>query len=106
MKTTMLVCPRHEGAYDCTPFCDVCEGNQEYVYTDTRPCQFCNTAVDHDTWFEELAMCLDCSNKYWSHDTRECDGCGLVTDAGDYPDWPNGECEKCDPQSNEEGEAK
>jgi len=23
-------CPRHEGSYDCTPFCDLCEGNQEY----------------------------------------------------------------------------
>lgn len=26
----MIPCPRHEGAYDCTPFCDICFGNQEY----------------------------------------------------------------------------
>ena len=25
-----LPCPNHEGAYDCTPFCAICEGNQEY----------------------------------------------------------------------------
>lgn len=23
-------CPNHNGAYDCTPFCQVCEGNQTY----------------------------------------------------------------------------
>lgn len=23
-------CPNHEGGYDCTPFCRVCEGNQGY----------------------------------------------------------------------------
>ena len=22
-------CPNHGGAFDCTPFCNVCEGNQE-----------------------------------------------------------------------------
>jgi len=25
-----IECPRHEGAFDCTPFCDLCEGEQEY----------------------------------------------------------------------------
>jgi hypothetical protein len=23
-------CPNHEGNYDCTPFCERCQGNQEY----------------------------------------------------------------------------
>jgi hypothetical protein len=23
-------CPNHEGAFDCTPFCEVCGGEQEY----------------------------------------------------------------------------
>lgn len=23
------VCPNHEGNFDCTPFCPLCEGNQE-----------------------------------------------------------------------------
>ena len=22
-------CPNHEGAFDCTPFCNICEGEQE-----------------------------------------------------------------------------
>jgi hypothetical protein len=26
-----IECPNHEGAYDCTPFCRLCEGNQGYV---------------------------------------------------------------------------
>jgi hypothetical protein len=30
-----LECPKHGGAFDCTPFCQVCEGNQEY-------CPFCD----------------------------------------------------------------
>lgn len=30
-------------------------------------------------------------------DERECDECGRITDAGDYPDWINGVCEHCDP---------
>ena len=25
----IIECPRHEGAFDCTPFCELCEGNQE-----------------------------------------------------------------------------
>ena len=24
-----VLCPNHEGNYDCTPFCGICEGNQE-----------------------------------------------------------------------------
>lgn len=28
---------------------------------------------------------------------RSCDSCGLVTDAGEWPDWVNGFCEFCDP---------
>lgn len=30
-------------------------------------------------------------------DERECDKCGRITDAGEYPDWINGVCEYCDP---------
>jgi len=26
----MIECPNHAGAFDCTPFCPLCEGNQEY----------------------------------------------------------------------------
>ena len=67
----MTECPRHEGAFDCTPFCNVCEGEQEYEYTETRPCRDCQTPVDTDIWFEELEMCVDCSNKYFTHEDEE-----------------------------------
>jgi hypothetical protein len=26
----IIVCPNHEGAFDCSPFCELCEGNQEF----------------------------------------------------------------------------
>jgi hypothetical protein len=29
-------CPRHEGAFDCSPFCDICEGEQEYNTEDNN----------------------------------------------------------------------
>ena len=25
----MIECPKHEGNFDCTPFCEVCGGEQE-----------------------------------------------------------------------------
>ena len=30
MNENWIDCPNHEGAYDCTPFCRICEGNQGY----------------------------------------------------------------------------
>ena len=30
-------------------------------------------------------------------EVRSCDVCGRETDAGEWPDWPNGICEDCDP---------
>ena len=27
------ICPKHGGGFDCTPFCDICEGEQEYCPT-------------------------------------------------------------------------
>lgn len=35
---------------------------------------------------------------------RECDECGRITDAGDWPDWINGVCEDCDPTILDEPE--
>jgi hypothetical protein len=29
-ELAMIECPNHGGAFDCTPFCNLCEGNQEY----------------------------------------------------------------------------
>jgi hypothetical protein len=68
MSKEMVECPRHEGAFDCTPFCNVCEGEQEYQWTPTRQCYECPTQVDTDIWFEELGMCIDCSNAYFNHE--------------------------------------
>lgn len=65
---TSLQCPRHEGRFDCTPFCDVCEGEQEYQYTENRQCVGCSTNVNHDVWFEELGMCVECSHRYFDHE--------------------------------------
>jgi len=66
-----LECPNHEGGFDCNPFCNVCEGDQEYEYTDTRPCIYCHIGVEHDIWFTELGMCVDCSNKYYDHEEMD-----------------------------------
>jgi hypothetical protein len=30
----MTECPNHEGNFDCTPFCRLCEGNQELEVTE------------------------------------------------------------------------
>lgn len=30
IKSVKVECPEHGGAFDCTPFCKTCEGNQEY----------------------------------------------------------------------------
>ena len=64
-------CPNHEGAYDCTPFCRICEGEQEYESIGYLPCQNfgqCGTNVEEDIWMEEVGLCLECSNKYWNHE--------------------------------------
>jgi len=71
MNTLMTDCPRHEGAFDCTPFCEVCEGEQRYEWTPFRRCVKCPTEVAHDVWFEELGMCFDCSHAYWSHEEEK-----------------------------------
>jgi hypothetical protein len=36
-----------------------------------RKCIDCSVFIDADIWQEELGMCLDCSNAYWSHDDEE-----------------------------------
>lgn len=37
---------------------------------------------------------------------RCCDVCGRETDAGEWPDWPNGICEECDPTILEDYDAE
>jgi hypothetical protein len=71
MKKLMADCPRHDGSYDCTPFCGVCQGEQEYEWTPFRRCVTCPTEVEHDVWFEEFGMCVECSNEYFTDDESE-----------------------------------
>ena len=34
VKMSLIIeCPNHGGSFDCTPFCAICEGNQEYEVT-------------------------------------------------------------------------
>ena len=62
-----IECPRHEGAFDCNPFCNICEGEQEYDPNETLPCvgEDCEIQIPIPVYIEELGMCVDCSNKYY-----------------------------------------
>ena len=64
----MTECPRHEGAFDCTPFCEVCEGEQAYDPSETLYCVVpqCLQQIAKDTWLEELGFCVEDSNAYYS----------------------------------------
>ena len=66
----MKECPNHQGSFDCTPFCNICEGEQEYESNGTLPCQrfaHCNTYVEEDVWHEELGFCMPCQEMYFNH---------------------------------------
>jgi len=67
MGAMMKECPRHEGAFDCTPFCDVCEGNQEYDPTNNRGCVVpnCIETLPSEIWLEELGFCVEHSKAYF-----------------------------------------
>ena len=67
-KTTQ--CPNHEGAFDCTPFCEVCEGEQAYDPSDTLPCIVpgCAEKVTKDLWLEELGFCVEHSLAYFNQE--------------------------------------
>ena len=62
----MIECPHHEGAFDCTVFCQLCEGENEYNPADTLPCNVldCNETIRKDIWAEELGFCVECSHDY------------------------------------------
>jgi len=60
----MIVCPKHEGAYDCTPFCEVCEGEQEYTAPERYlqfPCMRCEKPA---TELYE-GVCSPCMEGWW-----------------------------------------
>jgi hypothetical protein len=61
-----LECPNHEGALDCTPFCLICEGEQEYCPAGCEPifCNSCGVIGYADTPLtktgEDFYQCEDC----------------------------------------------
>ena len=65
-----LECPRHEGAFDCSPFCEVCEGRQEYDPAEVLQCvaPSCLEKLTKDTWLTELGFCVEHSNAYWNQE--------------------------------------
>ena len=64
----MKECPNHEGRFNCTPFCRICEGEQEYESNGYLPCHRfgqCGTMVEEDIWYEELGFCQPCQEMYF-----------------------------------------
>ncbi len=65
---TMKECPNHNGSFDCTPFCRICEGEQEYESNGFLPCNRffeCGQEVEEDIWHEEFGFCIECSHLYF-----------------------------------------
>lgn len=65
-----IECPRHEGSFNCTPFCNVCEGEQDYDPSEFLPCQVpnCTEQLTKDIWLEELGLCVEHSHAYWNQE--------------------------------------
>ena len=51
LDAALTPCPNHEGAYDCTPFCPLCEGEQEYVAAPAAICSVCADQLDEETGY-------------------------------------------------------
>lgn len=64
-----IICPNHEGNFDCTPFCSLCEGEQEFNPRDELPCKACNEVqISKDIYVEELGFCVECSHAYFNQE--------------------------------------
>jgi len=50
---------------DCKHRCFGCE---RWIEPDKTPCNNCGEMIASDIHAEELGMCVDCSNAYFSHD--------------------------------------
>ena len=67
----MTECPNHGGNFDCTPFCRICEGEQEYESNGYLPCNRfgdCSEYVEEDIWHEELGFCIECQHMYFNQE--------------------------------------
>ncbi len=58
-------CPKHEGAFDCTPFCDTCEGEQECCPEgcDMIRCDECGDANYLTKYDEDFYLCDICAKE-------------------------------------------
>lgn len=63
-------CPNHEGNFDCSPFCQLCEGKQEYNPQDLISCQVpeCKERLTKETWLEECGFCVEHSHAYFNQE--------------------------------------
>jgi hypothetical protein len=71
IETMIKECPQHNGSFDCTPFCRICEGEQEYESNGYLPCNrfgHCGTNVEEDIWQEELGFCQPCQSMYFNQE--------------------------------------
>jgi hypothetical protein len=66
----LIECPNHEGAFDCTSFCDVCGGDQEFDGDATLACVVpnCTEQLTKDIWITELGFCVEHSNAYFNQE--------------------------------------
>jgi hypothetical protein len=64
----MIVCPNHNGGFDCTPFCRTCYGEQEFDPTELMTCIVgdCQDQMSKDVWVEELGFCVEHSHAYYN----------------------------------------
>lgn len=92
-------CPNHEGSFDCTPFCRICGGEQEYEQESCR----CNSLDRRLFQCLDCAACTLCTDEYymvtdevWSSVANRgmlCIGClearlGRELTASDFTDCP------------------
>jgi hypothetical protein len=64
----MIECPNHQGAFDCNPFCQVCEGLQAYDPSEMMKCVVpeCKERIEKDIWVEELGFCVEDCHAYYN----------------------------------------
>ena len=64
----MIECPNHNGSFDCTPFCQTCEGEQAYDPTEMMNCVVgsCSDQIVKDVWVQELGFCVEHSHAYYN----------------------------------------
>jgi hypothetical protein len=66
----MNECPSHNGSFDCTPFCQTCEGEQAYDPSEMMKCIVgdCQDRIAKDIWVEELGFCVEHSHAYYNQE--------------------------------------